>query len=289
MIEAEPVWPIRAELGEGPIWWDGSLYWIDINAPALHIYTPATQQRRSFELAEKIGTVVPRADGKLILAQETGLHVFDPAAGAVVETLPWPADCPIVERFNDGKCDPQGRFWVGTMGRDKPIASLYRVEPGCRVTEMLTGVRISNGLCWDEPRGRFYFIDSPTKTLDVFDWDPATGMISNRRALWRLPEGETGVPDGMTIDTEGRLWVAIFDGFGVHCIDPDSGQSLQKIAVGAAKTTACWFGGEGLDELYITTASIREDEASLKRHPHAGSLFMCRPGARGLATTPCAI
>jgi sugar lactone lactonase YvrE len=153
---------------------------------------------------------------------------------------------------------------------------------------MLTGVRISNGLCWDEARGRFYFIDSPTGTIDVFDWDPAAGTIRNRRVLSRVSDYETGVPDGMTIDTAGRLWVAVFGGFGVHCIDPDSGRSLEKVAVPAAKTTACWFGGEGLDELYITTASIREDEASLRAYPLAGSLFVCRPGATGRPTTACA-
>jgi sugar lactone lactonase YvrE len=287
VIEAEVAWEIRSMLGEGPIWWNDSLYWVDIEAPSLHIYTPRSQSKRTFGLREKTGTVVPRAGGGVILAQETGLSAFDPATGQM-QALPWPADRPIVNRFNDGKCDPQGRLWVGTIGRDQPTASLYRIEPPFEVTQMLTGVRISNGLCWDEARGRFYFIDSPTGTIDVFDWDPAAGTIRNRRVLSRVSDYETGVPDGMTIDTAGRLWVAVFGGFGVHCIDPDSGRSLEKVAVPAAKTTACWFGGEGLDELYITTASIREDEASLRAYPLAGSLFVCRPGATGRPTTACA-
>ncbi len=286
MIEVEVAWEIRAELGEGPIWWEGSLYWIDINAPRLHIYTPATQAKQSFVLDELIGTVVPRAGGGLLLAQESRLCAFDPQTGTA-EPLPWPEDKPIVNRFNDGKCDPQGRLWVGTMGRDEPTGSLYRIDPGLQVTEMLGGIRISNGLCWDESRGRFYYIDSPTGNIDAFDWEPESGAISGRRTVARLPDGETGVPDGMTIDTEGRLWVAVFGGHGVHCIDPDTGQSLEKIAVPVPKTTACWFGGEALDELYITTASIREDAASLKAHPFAGSLFVCRPGASGHPATPC--
>jgi len=286
LTEAEVVWEIRSELGEGPIWWKGALYWVDINAPRLHIYTPSTGEKQSFELHEMTGTVVPRASGGLILAQETGLCAFDPATESI-QRLPWPADKRIVNRFNDGKCDPQGRFWVGTMGRDEPTGSLYRIDADFVVTEVLTGIRVSNGLCWDESRGRFYYIDSRTGAIDVFDWDGDAATIRGRRVLARLPDGETGVPDGMTIDTEGRLWVAVFGGYGVHCIDPDTGRSLQKISVPAAKTTACWFGGEKLDELYITTASIREDAASLKAYPLAGSLFVCRPGASGHPTTPC--
>jgi len=288
VIEAEVVWEIRSELGEGPIWWRGSLYWVDIDAPRLHIYAPATNGKQSFVLNEKTGTVVPRASGGFTLAQESGLCAFDPES-QVTERLPWPADKRIVNRFNDGKCDPQGRFWVGTMGRDEPTGSLFRIGLGFEVTEMLTGIRVSNGLCWDERRGRFYYIDSRTEAIDVFDWAPDSGTISGRRTVARVPEGETGVPDGMTIDTEGRLWVAFWGGYGVHCIDPDTGRSLEKISVPAAKTTACWFGGENLDELYITTATVGEDDASLRSHPLAGSLFVCRPGASGRATTACSL
>jgi sugar lactone lactonase YvrE len=271
---------------EGPIWWKDSLYWVDINGPRLHIYTPATGERKSFVLSQLTGTVVPRATGGVILAQESGLCAFDPETESS-EPLPWPADKTIVNRFNDGKCDPQGRFWVGTMGCDQPSGSLYRIEPRFEVTEMLRGIRVSNGLCWDERQGRFYYIDSLTEAIDIFDWTPDLGTISGRRILARLPAGEKGVPDGMTIDTEGRLWVAVFGGGGVHCIDPDTGQSLEKVIVPVPKTTACWFGGSNLDELYITTASIGEDEASLQAHPLAGSLFVCRPGAFGHPTTPC--
>jgi sugar lactone lactonase YvrE len=286
MIDTEVAWEIRSELGEAPIWWKGSLYWLDINAPRLHVYAPATEAKQSFALSERTGTAVPRASGGLILAQESGMCAFDPDTQAT-ERLPWPADRPIVNRFNDGKCDPQGRLWVGTMGRDEPTGSLYRIAPGFEVAEMLAGIRVSNGLCWDERRGRFYYIDSPTGAIDVFDWEPRSGTITGRRTAARLPDGETGVPDGMTIDTDGRLWVAVFGGYGVHCIDPDTGQSLEKVSVPVPKTTACWFGGENLDELYITTASIREDEASLRSHPLAGSLFVCRPGASGRATRAC--
>ena len=286
MIQAEVVWAIRSELGEGPIWWKDSLYWVDINAPRLHIYTPATEGKRSFVLSEMTGTVVPRARGGVILAQESGLCAFDPETEAS-EPLPWPADKPIVNRFNDGKCDPQGRFWVGTMGRDEPTGSLYRIDSDFAVTEVISGVRISNGLCWDEGRGRFYYIDSRTDKIDVFDWEPESGAIRGRRTAARLPEGETSSPDGMTIDTQGRLWVAFFGGYGVHCIDPDTGRSLEKIHVPAAKTTACWFGGEKLDELFITTATVGDDDTSLRSHPLAGSLFVCRPGACGHPTTAC--
>ena len=286
MLEAELVWEIRSELGEGPIWWDDSLYWVDINAPRLHVYTPETDSRTSYVLDELTGTVVPRTKGGLLLAQETGLAIFDPKT-ETTQRLPWPEDKPIVRRFNDGKCDPQGRLWVGTIGRDRPEARFYRVDPDLTVTEMLTDIRVSNGLCWDEVRGLFYYIDSPTGNIDAFDWNPDAGTISNRRTIARLPEDQPGVPDGMTIDTAGRLWVAVFGGAAVHCIDPTTGQSLEKIAVPVPKTSACWFGGKNLDELYITTASIREDAASLQTYPLAGSLFVSHPGASGHPATPC--
>lgn len=284
MLEAEVAWEIRAELGEGPIWWKGCLYWVDINAPSLHVFVPTTGQNRSFPLQEQTGTVVPRASGGLVLAQQTGLVAFDPESGRS-QRLPWPADRPIVNRFNDGKCDPQGRFWVGTLGRDQPTASLFRIDAQFNVAEMLTGVRVSNGLCWDERRGRFYFIDSRNECVEAFDWEPSSGTIAGRRTVARLPAGQQGVPDGMTIDTQGRLWVAVFGGFGIHCFDPDTGKSLEKVSVPTAKTSACWFGGENLDELYITTASIREDAESLRKYPLAGSLFVCRVGATGYPAT----
>ncbi len=285
MIQAELVWNIRSELGEGPIWWKKSLYWLDINAPRLHIYTPEIDNKQSFILHEKTGTVVPRAKGGFILAQETGLCVFDPMT-EVTEPLPWPSNRPIVNRFNDGKCDPQGRLWVGTIGRDKPIASLYRIDSSFEVTEMLTGIRVSNGLCWDENKGLFYYIDSPAGAIDAFDWDPDLAAISHRRQIARLPEGEPGVPDGMTIDRQGHLWVAVFNGSCVHCIDPDTGQSLEKITLPVPKTTACWFGGKNYDHLYITTASIQED---VDIYPLAGSLFVCRPGICGYPVTECSL
>jgi len=288
MIRVEVAWQIRSELGEGPIWWGDSLHWVDIEAPRLHVYTPATGGKRSFVLGERTGTVVPRASGGLILAQETGLCAFDPETQAT-EPLPWPADKPIVDRFNDGKCDPQGRFWVGTMGRDEPTGSLYRVGPGFEVTEMLSAVRVSNGLCWDESKGLFYYIDSRSRRVDAFDWDGDSGTISGRRTVFRLPDEEPGSPDGMTMDVDGRLWVALFRGFGVLCIDPDTGKLLDRIDVPAAKVSACWFGGAGLDELYITTATIGEDAERFREYPLAGSLFVCRPGTSGHPTTPCAL
>jgi len=288
MLTADPVWKTDATLGEGPLWWEDSLYWVDILGPALHRFTPASGERKTWMLKEQTGTVVPLLDGELLLAQETGLVRFNPETGATTP-LSWPADRPIAGRFNDGKCDPKGRFWVGTMGRDAPEGHLYRIDADGSVHEMLDGVRISNGLCWDEACSIFYYIDSPTGRIDAFDWDGETGTISARRTVARLPDGQTGVPDGMTIDREGRLWVAVFDGGAVHCIDPRTGASLEKIEVPAPRTTACWFGGDALDELYITTATVGLENEALAKYPLSGSLFVCRPGARGFPAVASAL
>lgn len=288
MLVADPVWKTDASLGEGPLWWEDSLYWVDILRPALHRFTPESGERKTWALDEQTGTVVPLRAGGLLLAQESGIVHFAPETGAS-SPLPWPADCPIAGRFNDGKCDPQGRFWVGTMGRDEPVGHLYRIDADGSVHTVLEGIRISNGLCWDEACGLFYYIDSPTGRIDAFDWDGEKGTISARRTIARLPEGQPGVPDGMTIDREGRLWVAVFDGGAVHCIDPRSGVSLEKIEVPAPRTTACWFGGEALDELYITTATIGLEAEALAANPLSGSLFCCRPGARGWPANACRI
>lgn len=281
MLQAEVAWQIQADLGESPVWWNDWLYWVDINGQRLHVFSPATEERRSVELPEKTAAVVPRSSGGVVLGLETGLASLDAGLGNFTR-LPWPAEHRIVNRFNDGKCDARGRLWIGTLGRDRAIASLFRVAPSHAVSQVISGVYVSNGLCWDEGLGRFYFIDSPLRTIDVFDWDAEQGTIANRRIVARLPESEPGVPDGMTIDAEGRLWVAVFGGHGVHCIDPESGQSLERIHVPAAKTTSCAFGGENLDELYITTAALSQG-GNAAAEPLAGSLFVCRPGVKGVS------
>jgi len=188
-------------------------------------------------------------------------------------------------RFNDGKCDPAGRFWAGTMlngagESDPPHGSLYSLDAHHHVQHRLSGVRISNGICWSPDKTTMYFVDSPNRWVDAFDYDDATGAIGNRRVAVTVPR-EYGMPDGMTIDAEGMLWVAGWGGGQVSRWDPATGKFLETIAVPASQSSACAFGGPNLDELYITSARIGLDAATLAHEPHAGSLFVARPGVKG--------
>jgi sugar lactone lactonase YvrE len=190
-------------------------------------------------------------------------------------------------RFNDGKCDPAGRFWAGTMAYDETpgAGTLYRLDPDGRVEPMLAAVTISNGLAWSLDGRTLYYVDSPTRRVDAFDHDPAGGMLTNRRPFVELGPGEPGVPDGITIDAEGHLWVAFWDGWAVHRYQPD-GTLDAVVPDPVARPTSCAFGGVDLADLYVTSASIGLSPAELAEQPHAGGIFRARPGVPGLAPVP---
>ena len=271
----------RATLGEGAIWHDGSLWWVDIEEGRLHRHIPAAGKNETFELGQKIGTMVPTRGKRLLLALENGLVLFDPDSA---ESQPFSnllADRSVM-RFNDGKCDPAGRFWVGTMSMDFPnrdgASSLYCFEADGTFREMLNGLTVSNGLCWSVDGSIFYHIDSPTRRIDAFDFDLESGAITNRRTVVEIPAGQ-GNPDGMTMDVEGSLWVAHWNGGAVACYDPHSGKQLECIELPAQNVTSCAFGGDALQTLYITTA--RSDE-----FPLSGGLFAVRPGVCGVKANP---
>lgn len=188
-------------------------------------------------------------------------------------------------RFNDGKCDPAGRFWGGTMAvsEAKPAGSLYCLNTDHKVKKMIDDVTVSNGLAWSPDHSTMYYIDTPTQKVVAYDYDLDTGNISNKRTVVTIPEAE-GKPDGMTIDEKGRLWVAHWQGYQVSCHDPATGEKLIKIEVPVEKVTSCCFGGDNLDELYITTASTGLEKDDLEKQPYAGGLFKVKPGVKGEKT-----
>lgn len=289
-MELEVAWEAGATLGEGPIWYDEKLYWIDVDQGHLHIYQPAQENKESCQLPWKIGTVVPRKSGGLVLATAKGFVLFDPKTKKTTP-LPNPPHETLAGRFNDGKCDPQGRFWAGTKASQDGVATghLYRLDPDFQCSVIQGRIGCSNGLTWNSGQNTFYYIDSFKNRIEAYDFDPDSGSIENQRIIVDTPEGDDPpVYDGMTIDNEGRLWVARWKGWGIQCIDPSSGEVLEQIDVPVRKTTACWFGGPDLADLYITCASVDETEEQLKQQPLAGSLFRCRPGATGLPAVPFA-
>lgn len=280
--EVELIVDAHAGLAEGPIWDDrtGTLYWIDLIRGLVHRTDPATGIDEVIPVGRSIGAIALREDGGLVAAVEDGFGILDPETGAFELIVPVEADDPTT-RMNDGKVDPSGRLWAGTMAYDERAGAgtLYRLGPDRSVTAVLEGATISNGLDWTDDRQSMYYIDTPTRRVDRFDYDDATGTISGRRPAVTIPPDE-GYPDGMTLDTDGYLWVALFDGWGVQRYAPD-GRLDRRIEVPAQQVTSVGFGGADLDELYITTGQEGFPPAGRPDQPHAGGLFRCRPGVHG--------
>ncbi|HEX3007143.1 MAG TPA: SMP-30/gluconolactonase/LRE family protein, partial [Bacteroidales bacterium] len=183
-------------------------------------------------------------------------------------------------RFNDGKCDPAGRFWVGSIG-PRYQASLYRITADGNCTKMLDSVSTSNGIVWTSDRKTMYYIDTSTGKVRAFDYDYTSGNISNPRVVIKFPAG-MGAPDGMSIDSEGKLWIAHWGGACVGRWDPESGEMIAKVDVAAPHVTSCAFGGSNLDTLYITTARTGLSEEQLKKYPDSGKVFVANPGITGV-------
>jgi sugar lactone lactonase YvrE len=282
-MEAELVYDAKAILGEGPVWDQDrqELMWVDIERGELHFFSPLVGTDRKIALGSRLGMAVPTNDGKILVALENGLAMLGAAGKQEIFADP-EADKPN-NRFNDGKCAPDGRLWVGSMDMEakENAGSLYRLDADLTLTRCLTKVTVSNGLAW-APDGRtMYYIDSPTFKVEAFDYDPENGQISGRRSVIEVPE-DHGAPDGMCIDIEGMLWIAHWDGGNVTRWDPFSGQNREMIQVPATRTTSCAFGGPNLDILYITSARFGLDDARLAKFPASGGLFACQPGPRGM-------
>ena len=281
--EVELVLDAKATLGEGAIW-DGAkqqLYWVDILRKELHFFDPATRQDCAIELGQFVGTVVPRKKGGVILAVHHGIASLDFDSGDF-NLLRSPEGHPPTNRFNDGKCDPAGRFWAGPMSlSDAPGAGcLYRVDADLSVHRMLDGVSVSNGIAWSADKSTMYYIDTPTRRIEAFDYDVRTGDIRNRRTAIHVPP-EWGYPDGKTMDALGNLWVAMWGGHAVNCWNPKTGDLIARISLPVTNVTSCAFGGSNLDELYITTARAGVDEDTLRKEPLSGGIFGVRLRVQG--------
>lgn len=283
----EPVLDARADLGEGPSWDPAArrLIWVDINTGTVHRFDPSSGEDERFDAGQPVGAAVPASDGRLVLAVSDGFAFLDPNTGTLERIADVEADRPDT-MMNDGKCDPQGRFWAGTKDAvaSRPIASLYRLGPDRRPVQMVTGLTVSNGLGWSPDRSTMYFIDSPVQRIDLFDFDAENGDITNRRTLIEILK-EWGLPDGMTVDEEGFLWVAFWGGSAVRRFDPN-GEVVSVVEFPVAHVTSCAFGGDDLADLYVTTARNGLSESQLSEQPLAGGLFRFGPGVRGLRQQP---
>jgi sugar lactone lactonase YvrE len=281
-IAAELVVDARADLGEGPVWDErrGVLLWVDIHAGRVHTFDPGSGADETIEVGQPVGAVAVRESGGLVLAVRDGFALLDrdEAAPRVIAALE--QDEPRT-RMNDGKCDAAGRFWAGTMDEEErsPLGSLYRLDPDGTASRMLGDLVISNGLGWSPDRSTMYHVDSPTRRVDAFDFDLASGAIANRRTVVALEPG-AGDPDGLTVDAEGFLWVALWGGSAVRRYSP-SGRLDAVVDIPASQVTSCTFGGPDLDELYVTTARRGLDARKLASEPAAGGIWRARPAATG--------
>ena len=273
---------LGAELGEGPVWdvRTGRLVWVDIVGRAVHATDPASGDTDSITVPLHVGAVVPRAAGGFLAALQDGFSVIGDGPPRPVASVEHAA--PGEFRLNDGKCDPAGRFWAGSIAYDESSgrSALYRLDADGSVTTMLAGVSISNGLAWSADGSTMFYIDTPTRRIDAFAFDVATGSISDRRTVVTIGDG-LGYPDGMTIDADGGLWVALWGGGAVHrYLD---GRLDAVVDLPVSQPTSCAFGGAAFDELYVTSAWKGFDADRRAAEPLAGALFRVHPGVRGPA------
>lgn len=293
-VEGTPecIWPAGANLGEGTLWSvrEQALYWIDILTPRLFRHDPATGAQQTWTFDEEITAIAERATAPgLIVTLRRGFALFDPAASDASSThgtpryLHQPEPERTGNRFNDGKCDNRGRFWGGSMDFDckAPTGALYRYDADGRCTRHDDGFEVTNGPTWSADGRTMYFNNTVLNNLYAYDFDMQAGGVSNRRVWHRFPKGD-GLPDGMTTDAAGRLWIAHWDGACVTCHDPVSAAELCRIALPASNVTDCAFGGADLRTLYITTARNSLTAEQQEAQPLAGGLFSVRIGSPGV-------
>jgi sugar lactone lactonase YvrE len=278
----ELVLDARAELGEGPRW-DARgqrLLWVDIMRGRVHSFRPAEGACRSVDVGQPVGALACAADGGVMLAVAGGFARLDWESGQTRMRAAVEGDRP-QNRMTDGACDAAGRFWAGTMALDESAGAgaLYRLDPDGTVHTMVTGVSISNGIDWSLDGRRMYYVDSPTRRIDVFGFDVRTGAISDRRPFASIPS-DAGIPDGLTVDADGFVWLALWGGAALHRYDPE-GKRERVVALPVSHPTSCAFGGPDLDELYVTSARRPLSADERARQPSAGGLLRLRPGVVG--------
>jgi sugar lactone lactonase YvrE len=279
VLEAEVAVPAQCALAEGPVW-DvdrGLLWWVDILAGHVHSIDPATGARTQFDAGEPVGTVGLTRGGGLVLALVDGFALAGPDGQDLTRVPGFSIDRTTL-RFNDGKPDPWGNFVAGTMAWDEsgnPPGNLYRLSPDGAVTEIFGDVGLSNGLDWTDDRRLFYYADTIIGRVDLFDTDPDTGALSGRRPFVTVPG-----PDGLTLDAEGCVWLALWGSSELRRYTPD-GRLDTVVRVPAWQVSSAAFGGPDLSTLYITTASEGLTPAEQAEQPHAGDIFACTPGVPG--------
>ncbi len=272
----------RAELAEGPVWHGDALWWVDINAGTLNRLDPSAGINTSRGTGGYLGAAVPSADGRWLLARQHDLSLLDWETGRFTPVASPAEGMSARLRFNDGKCDAAGRFWVGTKSLDQEegAASLYALQPTTGIRRVLQGLSLSNGLAWSPDGGWFYHIDTPTRRVRRFTFDLSAGALGPGETLLQLGD-QDGWPDGMTCDAEGHLWVALWSGRAVLRVDGLTGRVLERCELPVSNVSSCTFGGPDLRTLFITTAWEGMSETQRQAEPLAGGVFALRTDVPG--------
>jgi sugar lactone lactonase YvrE len=281
-LSARLALPAGDQLGEGPSWQpdDGELSWVDINRGLLRCWRPEDDGQDTLDIGAPVSFAVARQGGGWAIGRRDRIALIGPD-GQESSLMQIP-DPPADTRFNDGKCDAAGRLWAGTMStvRRPGDGRLYRLDPDGEAVEVISSTTISNGLGWSPDNTLFYFVDSTTQEIDVFDFEVTTGCISNRRR-WVEIDPDDGLPDGLTVDEQGGVWLCLFGGGCVRRYDPDG--RLDAVAeLPVSNPTSAVFGGPDLDRLYVTSAQHRLTPEQLEHEVLAGGIFEIAAGVRGL-------
>ena len=286
-VTAEPVGDVTAVLGEGPYWRpeDDALLWVDVVRGHLHLTRVQSGETITIEL-DTVSAAFPAVGGGIITAggHRLMLRATRPGEGLAGRII---AEAPAKDgvRFNDASVDPAGRVWVGSMDikEKEPLGTLYRLDTGGTLTPVVKGATVSNGIGWSPDGTRMYYNDSPLRRIDMFDYDQATGEAYQGRMFADL-SGAEGFPDGLTVDADGCVWVAMFAGGALRRFTP-AGHQDAVIPLPVSQPTSCAFGGPGMADLFVTTAYRDLSEAQRAAEPLAGRLLRLRPGPVGLPSS----
>jgi len=278
----------EAIVGESPLWHPQQrrLYWVDIQGKKVHRFDPITCRNETFDLPDIVTCLAFREAGGLLLTLRKDFALFDCDTGELRKLKTIEGDKP-GNRFNDGRVDPQGRFWAGTMGDpawDQPVGSLYRLDPDQTVTRMQTQVICSNGTAWSPDGRTMYYTESFRYTIYAFDFDGETGSISNRRVFAEVDRKLGAFPDGLCVDAEGHVWSNQVGIGRIVRYDP-AGQVERQVELPVPRAVGCAFGGDDLGTFFITSARETMKPEQIAKAPLSGSLFAVRPGVKGMAAT----
>ena len=293
MESVEVLQAANASLGEGPIWdqQDGAFYWGDLKQHKIYRFDPEVGQTGVWPLPYQFGCLAIRERGGICVVTDNGYEHLDLVTGELTKIVNPEEGTQFDHCYNDGKVDSYGRFWVGSLpmagARNQEITEntgrLYSLSPDGAVRDHRGGLYVTNGMAWNPEDNVMYHVDSWIRTIFSYDFDGKSGTISEPRTFFSFEAETDGFPDGMTVDQDGNLWVAMWDGWKLVCLSPE-GNRLGEIHLPVQKPTSCCFGGEGLDTLFITSASCYLSSADLEAGPLAGAILKTNPGVRGFAS-----